>query len=271
MVHGISFLLITKRILYFIIPVLVFILILSNAFFGHLIYNSPYDQDINKYSIYVHLQEDWNSSPRNILFDVTNVWSNPNPHPENYSTDPSDVSSLTQYNSNELQYQHGKSYVELKHEFSNCESSWKPMLYRYAIDILRNKIQFAQGNQLNDDPYISILPNITIENQMESSSYAQFIPICTSQEQTSYGYSVSTNDQNLWFHVYFVSSKEQLDNFLNSENFDYYLDEGCYANFHQSFSGSCKNIGKDSGLLVIIPDLLNQSLTNVKVNLYEKI
>ncbi|QLH07862.1 hypothetical protein C5F50_02000 [Nitrosopumilus ureiphilus] len=261
----------TKRILYFIIPVFAFVVILSNAFFGHLIYNSPYDQDINKYSIYVHLQDEWNSYPGNILFDITNVWSNSNPPQKNYSADPSDVSSLIQYNSNELQSQHEKSYVELKHEFSNCESSWKPMLYRYAIDILRNKIQFAQGNQLNDDPYISILPNTPLENQIETASYAQFIPLCTSQEYTSYEYSVSTNDQNLWFHVYFVPSKEQLDSYLNSENFDYYLDEGCSANFYQSFSGVCENVGKDSGLLVIIPDILNQSLTKVKVNLHEKI
>ncbi|MDH3311636.1 MAG: hypothetical protein OEM28_00630 [Nitrosopumilus sp.] len=145
------------------------------------------------------------------------------------------------------------------------------MLYRYAIDFIRNKIQFALGNQLNDDPYISILPNVSLENQIESSSYVQFILICTSKESPSYEYSISTNDQNLWFDVYFVPSEEQLTNYLNSENFDYYLDEGCYANFHQSFSGVCENVGKDSGLLVIIPDILNQSLTKVKVNLHEKI
>jgi len=56
------------------------------------------------------------------------------------------------------------------------------MLYRYAIDFIRNKIQFALGNQLNDDPYISILPNVSLENQIESSSYVQFILICTSKE-----------------------------------------------------------------------------------------
>lgn len=259
-----------KRILYIAIPVFAFLLILSDAFFGHLIYDSPYDQDINKYSIYVHLQEGW-SHPGNILFDVTNVWSNSNVAEKNYSADPSDVSSLTKYNSNELQYQHEKSYVELKHEFSNCESSWKPMLYRYAIDLVRNKIEFAQGNQLNDDPYISILPNVPLNHQTESTSYAQFIPLCTSQQSTSYEYSISINDKNIWFDVYFVPSKEQLDNYLNSEDFDYYLGDGCSANFYQSFSGVCENVGRDSGLLVIIPDIVNQSITKVEVNMHEKI
>jgi len=263
--------LILKRILYIIIPIFAFVLILSDAFFGNLIYDSPYDQDINKYSIYVHLREGWNSQPGNILFDITNVWTNSNTTEKNYSDDPSNVSSFTNYNSNELQYQHKKSYVELKHEFSNCKSSWKPMLYRYAIDIVRNNIELAQGNQLNDDPYISILPNISLENQTESTSYAQFIPLCTSHETTSYEYSISLNDKNIWFHVYFVPSKEQLTNYLDSENFDYYPGDGCSANFYQSFSGICENVGKDSGLLIILPDIMKQSLTKIEVNLHEKI
>ena len=65
-----------KNKLYFLIPLIAIILILSNAFFGHLIFSSPYGQDINKYSIYVHLQPEWNSYPGNIIYDITNVWSN---------------------------------------------------------------------------------------------------------------------------------------------------------------------------------------------------
>ena len=38
-----------------------------------------------------------------------------------------------------------------------------------------------------------------------------------------------------------------------------------------SFSGICENIDQESGLLIIIPDNLNRSLTKVKVNLHEKI
>jgi hypothetical protein len=94
-----------KRIFYFIIPVIAFTLILSNAFFGYLIFDSSYDQNINKYSIYIHLQSDWKSSPGNILFDITNVWSNPNSGSDvkSFSIIP-DISTLTDYNSNKLQY-----------------------------------------------------------------------------------------------------------------------------------------------------------------------
>ncbi|AJM91910.1 hypothetical protein [Nitrosopumilus piranensis] len=260
-----------KRILYVVLPIFAFVLIFTNAFFGHLIFGLPYEQDINKYSIYVHLQEEWNSYPGNILFDITNVWSNSNSDQNVYSTDPSDITSLINYNSNQLQSQNGKSYVELKHEFSNCESSWKPMLYRLAIDSLRNKIEFVKGAQLNDDPYITILPNMGIEKQTASESYVQFIPICTSHESTSYEFSVSINDKNSWFDVYFVNSEKQLEHYLNSETFHYYSGDECSAQNYQSFSGECNNVGNNSGLLIIIPDNLEQSLTKVKVNLHEKL
>jgi len=64
---------------------------------------------------------------------------------------------------NQLQYQKQKSFVELKHQFSNCEFNWKPPLYRYTVDSVRNSIELLQGTQLNNNPYISIYPNIPNE------------------------------------------------------------------------------------------------------------
>lgn len=268
-----------KRIFYFILPIVAFALLFTNAFFGHLIFGSPYDQDINKYSIYVHLQQDWNSYPGNILFDVTNVWSNPNESDEkSFSINPSDISSLIDYNSNQLQYQNKKSFVELKHEFSNCESDWKPMIYRYMIDNLRSKIDSVRGNQINDDPYISIFPNIPNtkyddkkQSEFLAQGYAQFIPICTSSESTSYEYSVSLNDEKIAFDVYFVPSKNELSNYHTLDSFDFYSTDGCFARNYHSFSGKCNDVGKDAGLLIILPDTLESSLTKVKISIHEKV
>ena len=53
-------------------------ILVTHAFFGHLIFGFPYEEDINKHQTYIHLQPDWKSYPRNILFDITTVWSNPN-------------------------------------------------------------------------------------------------------------------------------------------------------------------------------------------------
>jgi len=102
-------------------------------------------------------------------------------------------------------------------------------------------------------------------------SYVQFIPLYTSRENTSYEYSISIDDKNAWFDAYFVPSKEQLGNYLTSDAFYHYPDNNCFANSYQSFTGICNDVGKNSGLLIVIPDSLDKSLTKVRVNLHEMI
>jgi hypothetical protein len=268
-----------KKIFYVLIPIIAFVLILSNALFGEILFDSFYDQDINKYSVYVHLQQDWKYTG-NILFDVTNVWSDPNSksNKTDFSNESSGIALLSNYNSNQLQYQHGKSFVELKHDFSNCDSSWKPISYRYVIDSIRSKIDLIQGTKLNDDPYVSVFPNspnfnYDAEKQIEyaKQGYVQFIPICTGDETTSYEYSVSLNDKNIGFDVYFVPSEEEIANYLKNNSFEFYPQDGCYAQNHHSFSGICKNVGKDSGLLIVLPDDLELALTKVQISIHEKL
>ena len=257
--------------IFLILPMLAFIVLLLNGFFGHSLFTSPYEQDINKYSIYVHFQEEWNSFPVNVLFEITNIWSNPNINDQFYSTDFSNVSNFDNYNSNNLQFQDNRGYVELKHQFSDCNSSWKPMSYRYAIDTVRNQIELIQGTELHSDTYVSIFPNIKSTDSIESNFYVQFIPICTDKKITSYEYSISIDDENSWFDVYFIDSKKQFQNYINSEKFDFYMNDSCFGKNYHSFSGACENVDKESGLLIIIPDNLDRSLTKIKVNLHEKI
>lgn len=260
-----------NKIFYIIIPIAAFSIIFLNAFFGHLIFVSDTQQVINKYSVYVHLLSEWNSSSKNIIFEVTNSW---------YKSDKSNVnhvfnSESKEYNENQLRKINGKSYVELKHEFSDCQEEWQPMLYRKAVDTVRHEIEYVQGNQLSTDPEVSVYPDIENNNYDNSeqqlkikNGYVQFFPICTSKDITSYDYSVKTDNKNLGFDVYFVSSSIQRDNFPNS-NFDYYSESGCFGQNKQSYSGTCNNIKKDSGLLVIFPDELVPWTTKVTVNLYE--
>ena len=61
----------------------------------------------------------------------------------------------------------------------------------------------------------------------------------------------------------------QQENFSNS-SFEYYEESGCFGKNKQSFSGTCSNVKKDSGLLVVFPDELKPWVTKVTVNLYEK-
>lgn len=261
-----------KKILYVIIPVLAFSIIFVNMFFGHLIFTSDTQEVINKYSVYVHLLSEWQSESKNIIFDVTNIW-----HKSDRINNVNHVfdAESKEYNTNQLHEINGKSYVELKHEFSDCQEEWQPMLYRKAVDTVRHEIEYVQGQQLSADPNTSVYPDIENKNydNLEQQSkitngFAQFFPICTSKDTTSYDYSVKTDNKDVGFDAYFVSSSDQRNNFVNSK-FDYYLDPDCYGQNKQSYSGTCNNIKKDSGLLVIFPDNLKPWTTKVTVNLYE--
>jgi hypothetical protein len=261
-----------NKILYVVIPITAFSIILLNAFFGHLIFVSDTQEVINKYSVYVHLLSEWNSNSKNIIFEVTNSWYKSDKTITNHIFD----SESKEYNTNQLQKINDKSYVELKHEFSDCQDDWQPMLYRKAIDNIRHEIEYVQGNQLSTNPDISVYPDIENKNYDNSeqqskikNGYMQFFPICTSKNITSYDYSVKTDNKNLGFDVYFVSSSIQRDNFPNSD-FDFYNGSDCFGQNKQSYSGTCNNIQKGSGLLVVFPDELVPWTTKVTVNLYEK-
>ena len=261
-----------KKTLYVAVPILAFCIIFVNAFFGHLIFISETQEVVNKYSVYVHLLSEWESDSKNLIFHVTNSW---------YKSDkPSIVNHVfdaksKEYNENQLHETNGKPFVELKHEFSDCQEEWQPMLYRKAVDTVRHEIEYIQGQQLSTDPSISVYPNVENKNYDNSEQqskirdgFAQFFPVCTSENTTSYDYSVKTDNKDLGFDVYFVPSSLQGEYFSGSE-FDFYDEPGCYGKNKQSYSGTCNNVGKNSGLLIIFPDDLRPWTTKVTVNLYE--
>jgi hypothetical protein len=259
-----------KKIYYGILPAVAFLLILTNAFYGHILFVSASEHVVNKYEVYVHLQPEWDVYQKNILFDITNSWYNTESSQKKHETNVDD------HTFNELQYIEDKSYVELNPW--NCQGTWQPILYKKAIDSLRNEIELLQGKQLISDSVVSMYPNIENksydkdEQQLKiKNGFSKFIPICTSKENTSYDYSVKINSNDVGFDVYFVSSKIQQNNFHDlKNNFEFYSTDSCYAKNKKSFSGTCNNIGKNSGLLIIIPNELDRPLTNISVGLKEK-
>ena len=250
---------------YMMLAAIAFIIILLNALYGHHIYGSMHEQALNKYSIYVHLQPGWLSHPANIIYDVTLSWNG------TVQEDPA------VYNTNRVDTVQGRQVVLLYHGFSDCNSSWSPPLYRYAADLARSAIRNIQGLQLNSDPYMPLLPDTPNEAYPDSrqaalvrSGYPQFIPICTTQGDSSFVYTVSVSDPEVAFDVHFVpSSQESLDYFLDDGSFDEYHHDTCGALNRLSYTGSCAGVGPDSGLLIILPDQLRQSLTRVSVSIHE--
>ncbi len=252
-----------RAIFYVIIPAVAFALVLVNAFFGHMIFESG-DLVLNKYAIYIHLQPEWDSHPRNIIYDVTNSW---------YRTGDAPGPANATYNENRLQKINGRQFVELKHGFSDCRDEWSPIIYRQAIDAVRHEVDYLYGVQLSANPGISVYPDV--ENTGHDSGqqaqkirdgYAQFIPVCTSREKTTYDYSIRTDD--VGFDVYFVASQQQAEDFYGGD-FGHYGESGCFARNMKSFSGTC-DVERGGGLLVIVPDELESSTSKITVNLYER-
>lgn len=236
--------------------------IFLNALYGHYLYGTLHDQSLNKYSVYVHLQPGWSSAPANILYDVTISW--------NGEATPDAI----HYNTNTVSDTQNKQVVLLRHGFSDCDSAWSPPLYRYGVDQLRSVIQNAQNLQLNLDPYVPQLPDIpnTSYSKAEQASlvrqgYAQFIPVCISSEISSFVYTVSVNDPDIGFDVHFVPSLQEAEDYFDVDaSFEEY---DCAALNRHSYTGYCSGVGTESGLLIILPDRLQQSLTQVTVSLQE--
>ncbi len=225
----------------------------------------------NKYSNYVHLQPEWNSYPRNILFDVTTQWS------KNYSDYPLDETKKlhqgAQQRINQLQYLEGKPYLEVRYDYIDCSYQWIHYA-RQGSDMFASYLDYMTGKQKESDNFttFSNIQNMDLEDDKELDSnnmYSQFIPICTSKENTSFDFGIRVDDKDLSFDVYFVPSIKERYNFhYDSDAFTHYSEEGCFGEKYQSFSGTC-NVNQDAGLLIIIPDELQRSLTKVTVKLKE--
>ena len=295
-----------RRALYVVIPAAALGLVVANAFFGHLVFGYAYDKTINKYSVYVHLQPEWASHPGNIIYDVTNVWSGPAPAAPGRDgdwtwpaaggdDDPDDVSSLATYNHNNLQYQNSKSYVELRHEFSDCGEDWRPIPYRYAVDSVRSWFELTGGMQVyerldaepeyvraaRDDPYVMMFPSTPnasygddVQAGLVRDGYAQFIPVCTAAGTAgagtagiSYDYSLMVNHPGIGFDVHFAKPAGS----GSAAEFELYDAPGCGAVNHNSFAGTCHGVEPGSGLLVVLPDALEQSLTRVRISMHERV
>lgn len=231
-------------------------------------------QSINKQSIYVHLEPGWKSYPGNIVYEITNVWSRQD------TTQLSAQERLEiskQNNVDEIRYTHDKPYILVQNSNTNCRDSWEPHYARFGADTLRHYIEYATGLQKSPDPNITLYTlapsrqNLDEQQAQLKSGYSQFIPICSSHDGASFDYTVRINDSTVGFDVYFVDSPVQQENYdTGNGQFTYYSDGTCFGKNYERFSGTCNNVGKSAGLLIIIPDNLTLPLTKIQIWLYEK-
>ena len=231
-------------------------------------------QSINKQSIYVHLEPGWDSYPGNIVYEITNVWS----QGEKILLSSQEKLAISKQNNvDEIRYVHDKPYILVQNSNTNCNESWEPHYARFGADTLRHYIEYASGLQKSPDPNYTLytsMPSAQDQSQHEAqipSGYSQFVPVCTSKENTSFEYSVRINDGTVGFDVYFVPSIQEQQNYDSGNGkFTHYTNGQCFGKNYERFSGTCHGIGKDAGLLIVVPDSMTLPLTKVQVWLYEK-
>ena len=233
------------------------------------------DVSINRHSLYVHFNEEWQSHPYNILFEITTVWEK-----QNSILDIDDeytefaVENFDGYGTNKIGEIHGKSFVSLIHNNNQCVYNWKPIHYRQSFDTIQQNIEYATGAQMSSDPYKIEFPNLknhaysdSKQKSMIEDGFAHFVPICTSKNLTSFDYSIRIDDESIGINAYFIPSINEFNNYKNGKNFSFY--PGCYIENIQSYTGTCDNITKESGLLVIIPDDIKRPVSKIMINLNE--
>jgi hypothetical protein len=218
---------------------------------------------LNEYSNYVHFQPEWKSYPRNLIVDVSTTWER---QIIAGSGEKSDISKHgAKQRQNSLQYVNDKPIVAVQYDYRDCQSQW----FHYAktgLDFIGNQLELLEGNKQ--------VPNIAYSDELQKqklqNGFAQFIPICTSKESTSYEYTISINDDAVGFDAFFVPSQIQQENYFSlPENFEYYAQTGCSVTNHQKYFGSC-NVDKNAGLLIVIPDELSRPMTKISIELTEK-
>lgn len=231
-------------------------------------------QAINKQSVYVHLLQDWGSYPGNIVYDITNVWSQTN---EQALKPEARLEMAKKTSVDEVRSVHGKSYMLVPHGNTDCHDVWEPHYARFGADVIRHQIEYLAGKQISPDPNLTLYALTKSKHDDKEhderlkAGFSQFIPICTSKNVTSFDYSVRINDDSVGFDVYFVPSiSEQANYDEQNGKFKHYENEGCFGKNYVSFSGTCDNVDKNSGLLIVIPDALTLPLTKLDVYLYEK-
>ena len=153
---------------------------------------------------------------------------------------------------------------------------WQPYSEKYTTNIMTHEIGHVLGFDHVNDPDSIMYPtainweygNVETKKTL-TSGYAYFQPICTSKDVTTFDWHVSSDDPTYGFDVYFVPSKNEFNNWIDGESFDYFDGDGCYAENMLSVGGTCEGLTQDSGLLVVMGDTATEPLTDITLNLQE--
>ncbi len=220
---------------------------------------------LNEYSNYVHLQPEWQSYPKNLIVDVSTSWQRQVVPGEKQEPEISKHGAKQRQNT--LQHINGKPVVMVQYDYRDCQSQWFHYV-KTGLDFFVDGVKLLLGHN-------TTILNTTYPDQLQKvkvrDGFAQFVPICTSKDVTSYDYVILINDDTVGFDAYFVNSQRHQHNYFASGGqwFEHYTADGCFAHNLQKFSGRCNGIGSNGGLLIVVPDELSRPVTKITVKLTE--
>ena len=174
-------------------------------------------------------------------------------------------------------YAYGSWFIEVGLGDSGCgDGIWQPYSEKYVTDIMTHEIGHVLGFDHVNDPNSIMYPtainweygNVETKKTL-TNGYGYFQPICTSKDVTTFDWYVSSDDPTYGFDVYFVPSVNEFDNWINGDSFNYFDDNGCFAENMLSVGGTCEGVTQDSGLLIIMGDDSSEPLTDITFNLQE--
>lgn len=233
--------------------------------------------------VYVDKLPKWASYAGHVLYDSTKSWENANSGLKFYQVSTPTKADFTvkwvkEFGGERVDYTHdGRQFIEVGLGDSNCKGKWQPYATNYINHIMEHEIGHVFYYKHSPNPDDMMYPpalwyqyGVVDEQYNLTSSHAQFISLCTNKNVTSYDYSISTSESKYGFDIYFVPSIDEFYKWQKGKTFSHYSGKGCLGKNHLMFSGSCKGISGEGGLLVIMPKKLTKPLAQINVKLIEK-
>lgn len=238
-------------------------------------------QQTTSYSIYVEPLPDWAADyAGNVMYSATKAWEDANPDIKFYqASSPEEADLIVQwirdYGTEYVGEAIGGQVIQVGLGNSYCMGQWNPFSSETVTLIAEHELGHFLGFDHSSDESDIMYPTlkyrygaVEVEENL-APNYAWFVSVCTLEEVTSYWYQVEMEEEAYGFDVYFVPSKAEYDQYTAGSAFSYYSDADCYGENYVTYSRTCGGVAQESGLLIIAPDKLTNSLTRIKVQLME--